>query len=420
MNILIVGSGGREHALARSLARSPLCGRVYVLPGNPGMAEATCLPGDPMDIPATVRTAREYGVDFCVVTPEDPLAAGLSDALRAAGIACFGPSAAAARIESSKVFSKGLMKRYGIPTAAFEVFDELEPARRYVRDRAFPLVIKADGLAKGKGVIIARDLAEAQAALEEMLSGRAFGQSGARVVVEEYLEGPEVSVLCLSDGRSIRPLVSAMDHKRALDGDLGPNTGGMGAIAPNPFYTDAMAGEVMDTILMPTIAAMRQEGCPFSGCLFVGLMLTGNGPRVLEYNARFGDPETQAVLPLIASDLLPHLLACERGGLDREPIRFHSAHACCLVMVSKGYPGRFETGFPVRVGLVASAVCYAGVRAAREGLATAGGRVLSLTALGGDLRQAVDAVYRDAKQVQCDNLYYRGDIGRKALEGRQM
>jgi len=415
MNVLVIGSGGREHALVKAIARSPLAGTVYCLPGNPGMEEAVRLPGDPMDIAQTVRTALERRVGLCVVAPEDPLDQGLVDALEAAGVPCFGPTQAAARIESSKAFAKELMSKAGIPTARYRVFDSLDEAAAYVRTQPFPLVVKADGLAKGKGVVVAESLAEAVGALEDMLSGRAFGPSGVRVVIEEALTGPEVSLLCLTDGETVVPLLSAMDHKRALDGDQGPNTGGMGAVAPSPLFGEAETRQAVEEILLPAVRAMREAGCPFSGCLFAGLMLTPEGPRVLEFNARFGDPETQAVLPLMESDLLGHLLACREGRLKDETVRFRPGSACCLVFASGGYPGPFETGLPVRVEPRGAEVCFAGVKEMDGQLVTAGGRVLSLTAVGETLAGAVAGAYRAADQQAFPGQHIRGDIGRKAL-----
>ncbi len=416
MNILVIGSGGREHALVKAIAKSPLAGTVYALPGNPGMREAVRLPGNPLDIARTVRTALENRVGFCVVAPEDPLDAGLVDALESAGIPCFGPSKAAARIESSKAFAKALMSKAGIPTARYRVFDALDEALAYVQSQPYPLVVKADGLAKGKGVVIAENLAEAVRALEEMLSGRAFGQSGARVIIEEALTGPEVSLLCLTDGDTVVPLVSAMDHKRALDGDRGLNTGGMGAVAPNPYFGEADARQALERILLPAVRAMRAAGCPFQGCLFAGLMMTPEGPKALEFNARFGDPETQAVLPLMESDLLSHLLACREGRLKGEAVRFMSGSSCCLVFVSGGYPEAFETGFPVRVEPRGAEVCFAGIGERDGELVTAGGRVLSLTAVGDTLGEAVRKAYYSADQQAFFGQRCRRDIGRRALE----
>ena len=416
MNILVIGSGGREHAVIKALKKSPRTDLVYALPGNPGMKEAVRLPGNPLDIDQTVRTAQAHRIDFCVVTPEDPLDAGLVDALTSAGIPCFGPSKAAARIESSKAFSKELKRKYVSPTAVYAVFYELDAYLAYVRTQDVPLVIKADGLAKGKGVIIAESLKEAEDALAAMLRGQAFGDSGSRVIIEEMLTGPELSLLCLADGQTIRPLVSAMDHKRAKDGDQGLNTGGMGAIAPSPYYTKELAREIERSILLPTMAAMREAGCPFSGCLFVGLMLTPDGPRVLEYNARLGDPETQAVLPLVKSDLLGHFLACSQGSLDQEEIRIRNAAACCLVLTSQGYPEAITTGHPITLGQVDALVDCAGVAEEGGQLVTAGGRVLGLTAVKPSLQEAIAAAYEAARQVDFTGKTYRTDIGKKALE----
>ena len=419
MKILVIGSGGREHAVIKAIKKSALCDTVYALPGNPGMTEAILLPGNPLDIKETVRTAREYHIDFCIVTPEDPLAAGLVDALTEAGIPSFGPNRLAARIESSKVFSKNLMQKYGIPTADFRVFDELASALDYAKTQPYPLVIKADGLARGKGVVIAQDVEEAEQALTGILSGADFGESGKQVIIEETLKGPEVSLLCLADGQTILPLVSAMDHKRAKDGDVGPNTGGMGAIAPSPLFTADLADDTRKQILEPTIAAMRAEGCPFSGCLFVGLMLTENGPKVLEYNARMGDPETQAVLPLLTSDLLAHLIACSNGSLQQEQPQFLDEAACCLVLTSKGYPEQFETGFPITANETDAQVCFAGVKEQDGQLLTAGGRVLSVTAVKPSLKEAIAAAYAAAVHIDFKDKTYRTDIGQKALKGLQ-
>lgn len=416
MRVLVIGSGGREHALVKAISASPLAEAVYALPGNPGIKEAVCLPGNPMDIGGTLRTALDQRIDFCVVAPEDPLAAGLVDALEAGGVPCFGPDRFAARIETSKAFAKNLMRRHGIPTARFQTFDRLDAALAYIRDQAYPLVVKADGLARGKGVVIAENEEEAAAALKDMLSGRAFGKSGAVVVVEEALSGPEVSLMCLTDGQTILPLVSAMDHKRALDHDLGPNTGGMGAIAPNPFLDAGTTRAILEQIMKPLIAAMHKEGYPFRGCLFAGLMLTPEGPKVLEFNARFGDPETQAVLPLMDSDLLSHLLACREGRLEKEVVRFRKGASCCLVLASGGYPGAYNTGFPIHLGQTDAAICFAGVTAKDGQLLTAGGRVMSLTATAASLREAISAAYQAAAQVSFTGCTRRGDIGQKALE----
>ena len=416
MKVLVIGSGGREHAVIKALTASPRVQAVYAMPGNPGMAEAIRLKGNPMAVEQTVQTALGHGIDFCVVTPEDPLDAGLVDAMTAAGIPCFGPTRSAARIESSKAFSKELMRKYGIPTARFAVFADLEEALAYVRKQPFPLVIKADGLAKGKGVLIPETLAEAEEALADMMTGRSFGASGSQVIIEEMLRGPELSLLCLADGFSIRPLTSAMDHKRAKDGDLGLNTGGMGAIAPSPYYSPELADRIEREILLPTMAAMKAEGCPFAGCLFVGLMLTPEGPKVLEYNARLGDPETQVVLPLLASDLMGHFLACSNGSLSQEDIRFHEAAACCLVLTSQGYPEAIQTGYPITVGPMEAQLYCAGVAEEEGRLVTAGGRVCGITAVRPSLKEAVAAAYEAAKQVDFTGKTYRSDIGKSALE----
>lgn len=417
LNILVIGSGGREHALVDSLQKSPLAGRVYAMPGNPGMEGAICIPGDPLDLEATKGSAKELGIDFCVVGPEAPLAAGLVDVLENAGIPCFGPTQAAAQIEASKVFSKQLMQQAGIPTARFQAFSDLSAALAYLQDQALPLVIKADGLAAGKGVVIASTIEEARRALLDMMQDKSFGKAGEQVIIEEALEGPELSLLCLADGKTISPLLSAMDHKRALDFDLGPNTGGMGAIAPNPFYTPEVAQQVQEQILLPTIKAMADAGHPYQGCLFVGLMLTRDGPRVIEYNARFGDPEAQTILPLLQSDLLGHLLACREGRLAGEDIRFREGAACCLVLTSQGYPGPFETGKEIRIGGVKTLIFFSGVARQGNRLVTKGGRVLCLSATEDSLEGAVNAAYEAAEQVDFTGKTYRRDIGRTALEG---
>ena len=418
MKILVIGSGGREHAVVKKIAESPLTGSLYALPGNAGMKEARLIPGDVMDIPGVVKAAVERGIDFAVVTPDDPLAAGMVDALEAAGIPCFGPDRKAAEIESSKVFAKNLMKKYQIPTARFEAFTALEAALDYVRTQPLPLVVKADGLAKGKGVVIAETLDQAERALRDMLVGGVFGQSGSRVIVEEYLTGPEVSVLALTDGRVILPLLSAMDHKRALAGDQGPNTGGMGAVAPNPFYTPEIAARATEEICLPTVRAMAREGRPFKGCLFFGLMLTKDGPKVLEYNARLGDPETQALLPLVRGDFLSALIAVREGRLRADQLTFSGEHSCCVVLASGGYPGSYKTGFPIEIKGEPGAVIHcAGVREEDGRLVSAGGRVMSVTATGASLREAVDRAYEAAGQVRFDGMMKRPDIGARALEG---
>ena len=349
MKILVVGGGGREHAIIRKLKESPLCGEILCAPGNGGIAaDAACFPVAATDIEGQVALAKKEQVDYVVVAPDDPLALGLVDRLAAAGIPAFGPGAAAARIEASKVFSKNLMKKYGIPTAGYEVFDDPEKALCYIREKGeYPVVVKADGLALGKGVLICQSEAEAKDALRRMMEEKAFGDSGSRVVVERFLTGPEVSVLAFADGRTLKPMVSSMDHKRALDGDRGLNTGGMGTVAPNPYYTPQVAAECQRTIFEPTMAAMAAEGCPFKGCLYFGLMLTPAGPRVIEYNCRFGDPETQVVLPLLKSDLLQIMLACTEGRLDSTPVELAPGAAACVVLASGGYPEHYEKGRPI-------------------------------------------------------------------------
>ncbi len=417
MNVLVVGSGGREHALVKAIARSPLCDRVFALPGNAGMREATCLPGNPMDAELVLSLAREHKVDFAVIGPDDPLAMGLMDALEAGGIPCFGPTKLAAQVEASKVYAKLLMQKHNIPTAAFAVFDVLAEALSFVRGRPCPLVIKADGLARGKGVVVAKTHAEAESALRAMMADKVFGDSGSRVIIEEMLEGPEVSVLALCDGDTIVPLVSAMDHKRALDGDNGPNTGGMGVIAPNPYYTDDIAARCMRDIFLPTVRALKEDGRLFKGCLFFGLMLTKDGPKALEYNARFGDPETQAALPLMKSDLLSALLSVRAGTLRDTDVCFSDRRACCVVLASQGYPDKFAVGYPIETGDALAHVDFAGVKEESGQLVTAGGRVLSVTATGDTLAEAIRNAYELAGHIRFEGAHMRRDIGATALRG---
>lgn len=418
MDLLVVGGGGREHAIIKKLKENPVVETIYALPGNGGIAaDAVCVPQiSATDIGAIVDFAVSHAVGFAVVAPDDPLALGCVDALHAAGIPCFGPDARAARIESSKVFAKDLMKKYHIPTARYEVFDTPAAALAYLKTASFPIVIKADGLALGKGVLISRSYEEAEDAVRTMMEDRAFGDSGSRVVIEEFLTGPEVSVLAFTDGTAIAPMVSSMDHKRAGEGDTGPNTGGMGTVAPNPCYTPEIARVCMDTIFLPTIRAMAAEGRPFRGCLYFGLMLTEQGPKVIEYNCRFGDPETQVVLPLLKSDLLTVMRATTEGTLAETPVAFRNGAACCVVLASEGYPAHYETGFPITMTEEAAAhTCGAGVKLEDGRLVTAGGRVLGVTAVAEDLPAAVAGAYRLAEGVHFANAYCRKDIGRRAL-----
>ena len=418
MKIMVIGGGGREHAIVKKLKENPAVDTIYCLPGNGGIAaDAVCVPEiGAKDIPAQVEFAKTHGVEYAVVAPDDPLALGAVDALSAAGVPCFGPSAKAAEIESSKVFAKELMKKYGIPTAQYAVFSDMAEALAYLDGHDAPIVVKADGLALGKGVTVAQTREEAKAAVRAMMEDRVFGASGSRVVIEECLTGPEVSVLCFTDSETVAPMVSSMDHKRAGDGDRGPNTGGMGAVAPNPYYTPEIARTCMETIFLPTVRAMRAEGRTFRGCLYFGLMLTPDGPKVIEYNCRFGDPETQAVLPLLKSDLLTVMQAVTNGTLAQTPVEFFNGASCCVVLASDGYPKTYQTGFPISVSDEAAPhVFFAGARQADGQLVTAGGRVLGVTAVSDSLSGAVREAYRLAGQIGFANKYCRGDIGRKAL-----
>ena len=419
MKIMVIGGGGREHAIIRKLREDPRVETIYALPGNGGIArDAECVPIGAKDILAIMQFAREHTIDFAVVAPDDPLALGAVDALNSMGIPCFGPNRAAARIESSKVFAKDLMARYGIPTAACHVFDDMKEALRYVDRCPLPVVVKADGLALGKGVVIAVTRAEAVVAVRSMMEEKVFGESGTRVVVEEFLTGPEVSVLSFTDGETIVPMVSSMDHKRAYDGDEGPNTGGMGTVAPNPYYTPEVAQRCMEEIFLPTIRAMKAEGCPFKGCLYFGLMLTPDGPKVIEYNCRFGDPETQVVLPLLEGSLLEIMMATAEGRLHEVPVKFRDGAACCVVLASKGYPKAYEKGYPISLPALKDGeeIYIAGAEEKDGQLLTSGGRVLGAVAVGDSLRQAVDAAYDLAERIHFDNAFYRRDIGRRALE----
>ena len=424
MKLLVVGGGGREHAIVKKLKESDLCSEILCAPGNGGIAaDARCVPVAATDIGGQVELAKAEQVDYVVVAPDDPLALGLVDKLAEAGIPAFGPSAAAARIEASKVFSKNLMKKYGIPTAEYEVFDEPAKALDYIRAKGkYPVVVKADGLALGKGVLICESEEAAREALHEMMEEKVFGASGSRVVVEEFLTGPEVSVLAFADGKTLKPMVSSMDHKRALDGDKGLNTGGMGTVAPTPCSTADAAPECEKIIFAPTMAAMAAEGCPFKGCLYFGLMLTPDGPKVIEYNCRFGDPETQVVLPLLKSDLLRVMLACTEGKLSETPVEFSSESAACVILASGGYPEHYEKGKEIS-GLEngqlpgGEAVVYHAGTARKDGrLATSGGRVLGVTATAPDLKTALEKAYAAADNISFEGLHRRSDIGRRALE----
>ncbi len=431
MNILVIGGGGREHAIIKKLKCSPDAGSIYAMPGNGGIArDAVCLAGAATDAEAALRYTKEYAVDFAVVSPDEPLVQGVADKLREAGVRTFGPSAKAAALEGSKVFAKNLMRKHGIPTAWYEVFDDSARALAYITAQgSYPAVIKADGLALGKGVVIAADFTEAEAALRRIMEEKAFGASGNRVVVEEFLSGTEVTVLAFTDSKTVAPLVSSMDHKCAFDGDEGPNTGGMGVIAPNPQYTPELAAECMERIFRPTVEAMNAEGRPFKGCLYFGLMLTAAGPKVVEYNCRFGDPEAEAVLPLLETDLLTVMQAVEDERLAEIGVRFRPSASACVVLASGGYPASYRAGFPIE-GLPAPDaekvaeqrgvyVFHAGTAfsdwGAGKPLVTAGGRVLAVTALADDLPQAIQKVYEAAGQIRFQDMRFRRDIGRKAL-----
>lgn len=417
MNILVLGSGGRECAIVDSLSRCRRADSVYAMPGNGGIRNS--IPGSPTDKEAVLAACRRYDIGLCCVTPDDPLAVGMVDHLEANGIPCFGPTQAAARIESSKVFSKALMEKYGIPTAKARSFDRLDEALAYIEDQSFPIVVKADGLALGKGVVIAKDKAEAQAALHDMMEAHRFGQAGSRVLIEEFLTGPEVSILSFTDGHTIVPMVSSMDHKRAYDGDEGPNTGGMGTVAPNPYYTEDVADECMKRIFLPTIRAMEAEGCPFRGCLYFGLMLTAQGPKVIEYNARFGDPETQVVLPLLEGDLLEIMLATREGRLKDVSFSFSSDAACCVVMASAGYPGSYEKGKEITIDDGLEEKLFIAGAVQKDGrLITSGGRVLGLTARAATLPEAMAKAYEGVSKIHFAGAFFRHDIGRKALEAK--
>lgn len=422
MKLLVVGSGGREHAIVRALGRSAEADEIFVLPGNGGIAaEAKCVPVGAKDIAGIAAFAKEQGIDYAVVAPDDPLVLGAVDALEEAGVPCFGPRANAAIIEGSKAFAKDLMQRYGIPTAKYATFEDAGEAESYID--TLPegnVVVKADGLALGKGVIIAGSRAEAKSAVREMMLDGKFGASGRRVVIEEFLTGPEVSVLSFTDGETVVPMVSSMDHKRAHDGDTGLNTGGMGVVAPNPYYTDEVAAECMEKIFLPTVRAMKKEGRTFKGCLYFGLMMTPDGPKVIEYNCRFGDPETQAVLPLLESDLLTVMRACTEGRLADVEVKFAKKCSCCLVKASAGYPEKYATGSEIKVeGELDAELYIAGAKLEEGRLVTSGGRVLGVTAVADTLGEAVAKAYREADKVHFDGEFFRKDIGARALAAKR-
>ena len=420
MKILVIGSGGREHAIVRKLKESPLVEALYCAPGNGGISrDAECFPVNAMDKEGMLALAREKGADLVFVAPDDPLAAGMVDFLEAAGIPCFGPNAAAAQIEASKVFSKDLMKQYRIPTAGYEVFSDPKAALQYIREQGkYPAVIKADGLALGKGVVIAQNEEEAKEALHSIMEDKIFGESGAQVVVEEFLTGPEVSVLAFTDGKTLVPMVSSMDHKRAYDGDKGPNTGGMGTISPNPFYTEEVAKACMEQIFLPTMEAMNAEGRPFKGCLYFGLMLTQDGPKVIEYNSRFGDPETQVVLPRLDTDFAQIVEAVAQERLSELSIQWKKEASACVVIASGGYPGSYPKGLEIS-GLDENGqaqgvtVYHAGTKLEDGKFLTNGGRVLGVTALGETLEEALNKAYAAVEGITFDGAFYRRDIGRR-------
>ena len=421
MKILVVGGGGREHAIIKSLKKNPAVTEIIATPGNGGIAkDATCVNIGAKDIPAIVEFAVSNGIDYAVVAPDDPLVLGCVDALEEKGIPCCGPKANAAIIEGSKVFSKNLMKKYGIPTAAYEVFDDMDAALKYLETAPIPTVIKADGLALGKGVIIAMTRQEAMDAVKSMMADKVFGASGDHIVIEEFLEGPEVSVLSFTDGKTVVPMVSSMDHKRAGDNDTGLNTGGMGTIAPNPYYTAEVAQRCMDEIFLPTVAAMNAEGRTFKGCLYFGLMITKNGPKVIEYNCRFGDPETQVVLPLLESDLLTVMQAVTNGTLSDVEVKFADKSACCVILASNGYPSSYAKGFEITMTEEAEKCTFVAGAALKEGkLVTSGGRVTGTTAIADTLEEAIKEAYRISDGVKFQNAYRRSDIGQRALAAQK-
>ncbi|MBE6788292.1 MAG: phosphoribosylamine--glycine ligase [Ruminococcaceae bacterium] len=421
MKVLVVGSGGREHAIIKKIKENNAVTEIFALPGNGGMAnDAVCVNIDAKDIHSVAQFAVDNKIDYAIVAPDDPLVLGAVDLLEDKGIACFGPRANAAIIEGSKVFSKNLMKKYNIPTAAYEVFNDLDSALKYLETAPIPTVIKADGLALGKGVIIAGSREEAKEAVVSMMQDKVFGKSGDNIVIEEFLTGPEVSVLSFTDGKTVVPMISSMDHKRAGDNDTGLNTGGMGTIAPNPYYTAEIAEKCMETIFIPTIEAMNKEGRTFKGCLYFGLMLTPNGPKVIEYNCRFGDPETQVVLPLLESDLLTVMQAVTNETLSETEVKFSSQSACCVIMASEGYPVKYEKGFELTIPAeISDKVYVAGAKINDGKLVTNGGRVLGVTAVNKTLKDAINDAYLLVKDIHFTNAFYRKDIGAKALKAEE-
>ena len=421
MNILILGSGGREHALLWKLAQSPEATKLYAVPGNPGMAElAECVAGSIEDNAAVVKLAQEKKIDLVVVGPEVPLTNGVVDALRAAGIKAFGPTKAAAALEGSKSFSKDIMKKYGIPTAKYEVFTDADAARAYIEKEGAPIVIKANGLAAGKGVIVAETKEQALDAVHEIMDDAAFGKAGSRVVIEAFMEGEEASLLAFTDGKTIRPMVSSQDHKRAYDGDKGPNTGGMGTYAPAPVMTKDMVEQATEKILKPMIAAMAKEGRPYQGCLYAGLMITEEGPKVVEFNARFGDPETQVILPLLKGDLVKIMQACVDGTLDTAAVDWEDGAAVCVVMASGGYPKSYKKGYAIdglkKAESLGTFVFHAGTAKKDGKVVTSGGRVLGVTARGGGIKEATEKAYKGVEAIRFTDEFHRKDIAHRALE----
>lgn len=421
MKIMVIGGGGREHAIIKKLKENEAIDKIYALPGNGGIeSDAVCIPIGACEIDKIVDFASSKKIDYAVVAPDDPLVLGLVDRLEELGIPCFGPRANAAIIEGSKVFSKNLMKKYSIPTASYETFNDMDTALAYLEDAPIPTVIKADGLALGKGVTVALTREEAKKAVVEAMQDKKFGKSGESIVIEEYLEGPEISVLAFTDGKTLKPMVSSMDHKRSGDNDTGLNTGGMGTIAPNPYYTDKVAKICMDTIFVPTINAMNREGRTFKGCLYFGLMLTKDGPKVIEYNCRFGDPETQVVLPLLESDLLTVMKATTDGTLSETDVKFKDADACCVIMASDGYPVSYKKGYEITIPEeIFDSVYVAGATQKDGKLYTSGGRVLGVTSVASTLKEAIDSSYKKVKEISFENAYYRHDIGQRALKATE-